>query len=86
MAAQKPQDAWITLPGDAWWWPDDYDYEKYGWGLDEDQNGAKSAFILLTTPWKEVPKEFDSILPSETILTMQDSDSNPNMYLEMDID
>lgn len=57
----------IMLPGPAAWYPEGYEFEKHGFYLDEDVDGAFRAWKLLQK--KRKTADFTWVLPSETVLT-----------------
>ena len=39
---------WVTLPGPAEWWPEDFDYAKYGFDVPGSSTGYVAAWAMLT--------------------------------------
>lgn len=66
----KKSDKWVELPGPAWLWPDNYDFERFGWESTEGAMDAKGVykFIVNRASVEETPKQFSSLLKSVSVL------------------
>ncbi|KAI9840974.1 MAG: hypothetical protein M1837_001103 [Sclerophora amabilis] len=53
------EDEWVTLPGPAEWWPEEYNFEKHGWIVGEAEMNQELVFSWLFQ--KEIPKEQNQI-------------------------
>ena len=53
---------WITLPGPAEWWPEDYDFIKHGFDTPLRDDGHQAAFFMLFA--RDKPAEFELVLPA----------------------
>ena len=58
-AFEESDDGWVTLPGPAIWWPNDYNYAQHGFDTPLADNGYKAAFLMIFAA-KE-PAEFELI-------------------------
>jgi hypothetical protein len=52
---------WVTLPGPAAWWPQDYNYTEHGFDTPLTDNGYKAAFSMIFVT--EEPANFKLINP-----------------------
>lgn len=59
----------IKLPGPAWLWPKDYDFNAFGFEPEVDATAAKEVYLfMLQNEGKMVPKAFDNLFKSATEL------------------
>ena len=56
---------WYDLPGPAEWWPDNYDFGKYGWEAPNEDLVQEFVFALAMSTGDVVPEEWDQVLPTE---------------------
>jgi hypothetical protein len=62
----------VDLLGPAEWWPEDYDYQAYGFEVPEIDNGHEEAFEMLFH--NEVPAKYNLIFPSnDDLRVMKDT-------------
>lgn len=57
---------WVTLPGPAEWWPENYDYAQHGFDTPLTNDGYQSAFFMMHA--SEEPLEFGLVNPAENEL------------------
>lgn len=58
----------VTLPGPADFWPDDYDYDRYGFNVPMTNQGHKEAFDMIWLAQR--PAEYELVFPSNTDLRL----------------
>lgn len=57
---------WMTLPGPAEWWPENYDYAQHGFDTPSTNDGYQTAFFIVHS--REEPPEFELVNPASNEL------------------
>jgi hypothetical protein len=71
----------VTLPGPAEFWPNDYDYERYGFDVPLNSQGYKEAFDLI---WAEERSLlYDLVFPSDSDLRLMSDSPEARLIQKM---
>lgn len=60
----------VDLPGPAEWWPENYDYKRYGFEIPDIDNGHEEAFAMLHV--NDEPERYAFVFPADDDLRVME--------------